>query len=258
MVHFRREPLIHIGLRRKHSNRMFRGLAIQAKMLIPAIFHTNTTKSKLCDRLLPAFLSLRNIHGSTDLHYMDAVVGMENLPLAYEPLKDVKPLPMIAVGISCFGMCVYRSQLFHYNLSEAVLPRSELNMNSLITSNTITIRVRYVEADAMGYLHHSRYLQYFEMGRIELMRAMGGSYAEMEKSGHFFVVAKAGIRFRAPARFDEELTLTTRIVRRSHVRFDHGYELKRGETLIAEGTTTIACVGRDGQLQVMPAEIHPK
>src|SRR5256885_1549648 len=76
--------------------------------------------------------------------------------------------------------------------------------------HTISIRVRYPEVDAMGYLHHSRYLQYFEMGRIELLRSIGHSYADFEKAGLLFVVVKVEVRYRAPARYDEELTLITR------------------------------------------------
>jgi acyl-CoA thioester hydrolase len=114
------------------------------------------------------------------------------------------------------------------------------------------IRVRYPEVDAMGYLHHSRYLQYFEMGRVELLRAAGIAYADLEREGIFFVVVKAEVKYKVPARYDEELTLITRVARQTHVRIDHTYELRRGETILAEGATTIACVGRDGQLQQIP------
>lgn len=117
---------------------------------------------------------------------------------------------------------------------------------------TITIRVRYPEVDAMGYLHHSRYFQYFEMGRVELLRAAGHSYAEIERRGILFVVVKVECKYKAPARYDEELSLTTRVVRQTHVRIDHAYELRRGETLLAEAQTTIACVGRDGQVMQIP------
>ena len=117
---------------------------------------------------------------------------------------------------------------------------------------TITIRVRYPEVDAMGYLHHSRYIQYFEIGRIELLRQLGHSYADLERQGVFFVVVKLECRYKAPARYDEELLLTTRMSRQTHVRIDHAYELRRGSTLLAEATSTIACVGREGQLQVIP------
>ena len=121
-----------------------------------------------------------------------------------------------------------------------------------MTEQTIDIRVRYPEVDPMGCVHHSRYLQYFELGRVELLRAMGYAYAELERQGVYFVVVKAEIRYRATARYDEELTLTTRVARQTTVRIDHAYELKRDGTLLAEGSTTIACVDKSGQLQQIP------
>jgi acyl-CoA thioester hydrolase len=121
--------------------------------------------------------------------------------------------------------------------------------------HTIAIRVRYPEVDAMGYLHHSRYLQYFEIGRVELLRSLGVSYADLEQQGIFFVVTRAEVRYRSPAKYDQELTLTTRVARRTSVRFDHEYTLRHGETLVAEAATTIACVGRDGQVIAIPDSI---
>jgi acyl-CoA thioester hydrolase len=104
----------------------------------------------------------------------------------------------------------------------------------------------------MGVLHHSIFLQYFEMGRVELLRAVGFRYADLEREGIFFAVTKVEVKYRAPARYDDELTLTTRVVRQTHVRIDHTYELRRGETLIAEAATTIACLDRDGQVSTIP------
>jgi acyl-CoA thioester hydrolase len=125
-------------------------------------------------------------------------------------------------------------------------------MDHTPAEQTITIRVRYPEVDAMGYLHHSRYLQYFEIGRVELLRSIGFSYAELERQGVFFVVVKVECRYRAPARYDEELQLTTRVQRQTHVRIDHTYELKRGDMLLAEAATTIACVDREGKVCQIP------
>ena len=126
-----------------------------------------------------------------------------------------------------------------------------------MTEQTIPIRVRYPECDPMGYLHHSVFLQYFEMGRVELLRRLGFSYADLERDGVFFVVAKVEVKYKAPARYDEELQLTTRIVRQTTVRIDHAYELRRGPTLLAEATTTIACVDRDGQVRQIPENLLP-
>jgi acyl-CoA thioester hydrolase len=123
------------------------------------------------------------------------------------------------------------------------------------TELIIPIRVRYSEVDAMGYLHHSRFFQYFEMGRVELLRACGHSYADLERRQIYFVVVKAECTFRAPARHDEQLHLTTRIERQTAVRIDHVYELKRQETVLAVAKTTIACVDAEGKLREIPAEL---
>ena len=124
-----------------------------------------------------------------------------------------------------------------------------------LSQHSIVIRVRYPEVDAMGYVHHSRYLQYFEMGRVELLRSQGFAYADLERAGIFFVVAKAEIRYKAPARYDEELTLITRLVKQTAVRLDHQYELRLGEIILAECSTTIACVERQAVLQAIPPEL---
>lgn len=125
----------------------------------------------------------------------------------------------------------------------------------MLTEHQITFRVRYPEVDPMGVVHHSRFFQYFEMGRVELLRASGISYAELEMAGVLFVVAKVECKYKAPARYDEELTLTTRVVKQTHVRIDHEYELRRGTTLLAQASSTIACVDRQGQLREIPDEV---
>ncbi len=124
-----------------------------------------------------------------------------------------------------------------------------------LPTQTITLRVRYPEVDAMGYVHHSRYLQYFELGRVELLRSLGHAYADLERAGVFFVVTKAEVTYRAPAGYDDELQLTTTVVRRTHVRFDHAYQLRRDGKLLAEGKTTIACVDREGQVIQIPESL---
>jgi len=118
----------------------------------------------------------------------------------------------------------------------------------------IELRVRYAETDKMGYVHHSRYAVYFEMGRTELLRACGVSYREMEDSGAFFVVAKMEIRFLAPARYDDELRLLTQTTRLTRARIEHDYKLyrKSDNRLLTEAHTVLACVDRTGQVIVIP------
>ena len=79
-------------------------------------------------------------------------------------------------------------------------------------SHTITIRVRYSETDQMGFVYYGQYAAYFEVGRVETMRALGLSYASLEKDhGVFLPVVNAQMRFVRPAQYDDELKVVTEI-----------------------------------------------
>lgn len=119
-------------------------------------------------------------------------------------------------------------------------------------SGDVAIRVRYAETDRMGLLHHANYLVYFEQGRTELLRGQGLAYRDLEDQGYLLVLTKAEVRYRRPARYDDLLTLRTTVVKTTAVRIDHRYELFRDGLLLAEGTTTLACVDREGRPQALP------
>ncbi len=121
-----------------------------------------------------------------------------------------------------------------------------------MTSGEITIRVRYAETDRMGLLHHANYLIYFEQGRTELLRAHGLSYKDLEDQGYLLVLTKIEVKYRWPARYDDLLTLKTTVIRTTTVRIDHRYELFCEGRLLAEGTSTLACIDRDGRPQALP------
>jgi acyl-CoA thioester hydrolase len=125
----------------------------------------------------------------------------------------------------------------------------------MIREHHISFRVRYPECDPMGVVHHSVFFHYFEMGRVELLRANGVSYAQLEQQGVLFVVVKVECKYKAPARYDDELTLLTKVARQTPVRIDHEYILRRGDTVLAEAKTTIACVDRAGVIQEIPAQL---
>ena len=120
----------------------------------------------------------------------------------------------------------------------------------------ITIRVRYAETDRMGLLHHANYLVYFEQGRTELLRSCGLAYKDLEDQGYLLVLTRADVRYRSPARYDDLLTLRTTVVRTTAVRIDHRYELLREGVLLAEGSTTLACVDREGRVQALPDSLR--
>lgn len=119
----------------------------------------------------------------------------------------------------------------------------------------LQFRVRYCETDSMGVVHHANYINWFEMGRIELFREEGGNYRRMEQMGLFFVIADVQVKYRKAAYFDDELTLETAIVSPGPVKLIHQYRLFREQTLIAEGKTTLACVDRKGIPQRIPADL---
>jgi acyl-CoA thioester hydrolase len=122
-------------------------------------------------------------------------------------------------------------------------------MSRSIQSHETEIRVRYVETDAMGFLHHSNYLSYFEVARTELFRAQGGDYRDMERRGHFLVVVKAEVHYRQPARYDDVLKVKVSIARITPAKLEHDYQITRGGELITTGKTLLACVDREGKVQ---------
>lgn len=119
-------------------------------------------------------------------------------------------------------------------------------------SQEIAIRVRYAETDRMGLLHHANYLVYFEQGRTELLRSMGYSYKDLEDQGFLLVLTRIEVRYKAPARYDDLLTLRTTVTRTTAVRIEHKYEVFREGVVITEGETTLASVDRDGRIQALP------
>ena len=128
----------------------------------------------------------------------------------------------------------------------------------MLTEHTVEFRVRYAETDAMGYVHHSNYFTYFEMGRTEMLRASGGDYRQMEEDGLFLVVVRIGCRFHRPARFDDVLTLVTKVDRVGMAKIEHQYQLLRGHELLAEANSVLACVDREGHVRRVPESLQMK
>jgi acyl-CoA thioester hydrolase len=116
----------------------------------------------------------------------------------------------------------------------------------------IEIRVRYQETDGQGHVHHANYLTWFELGRVELLRAMGHSYRELEEAGIYLVVADSSLRYYLPAFFDDILRVRTTTVRAKGARIEHRYEVMRGDELLAEGATTVACIDKSGRVSRLP------
>ena len=126
----------------------------------------------------------------------------------------------------------------------------------MIREHDLEIRVRYQETDAMGVLHHANYFTYFEMGRTELLRANGKSYRDLEDGGLLMVIVKIGCNYRRPARYDDVLRLHTVTTRVTAAKIEHEYQMYRGDELLCEGHSTLACVDREGRVQRVPEWLH--
>ena len=117
------------------------------------------------------------------------------------------------------------------------------------------LRVRYAETDAMAVAHHANYPVWFEVGRSELMQTLGLPYSEVEAAGYYFMLSRLEVSYRAAARYDELLTLTTRIEAVQSRAVTFGYTLRRGETLVATGVTQHIITDKAYKIARIPDEI---
>ena len=120
------------------------------------------------------------------------------------------------------------------------------------------VRVRYGETDQMGVVYHAEYLVYCEIGRTELIRDLGFPYAEMERQGVMLAVTDASLRFHAPARYDDRLTVETRLtdVGSRAVSFDYVItHAVTGARLVSARTRLIA-LDRAGRLTTIPTDMR--
>ena len=119
----------------------------------------------------------------------------------------------------------------------------------------VKLRVRYAETDQMGVVYHANHFVWFEVGRVEFLRQLGFSYREMEANDACFIaVVDARCRYKAPAKYDDEVIVRTHLknVRESLVHF--GYELVRVSdgVLLAEGETTHIVTDAEMKVRAIP------
>jgi acyl-CoA thioester hydrolase len=119
----------------------------------------------------------------------------------------------------------------------------------------VRLRVRYAETDQMGVVYHANHFIWFEVGRVEFLRQLGFSYRDMERNdGCSIAVVDARCRYRAPARYDDEIIVRTRLknVRDSAVHF--AYELVRASdgVLLADGETVHLVTDSEMKVREIP------
>jgi acyl-CoA thioester hydrolase len=119
--------------------------------------------------------------------------------------------------------------------------------------------VRYAETDAQGIVHHANYLIWFEEGRSDHLRQKGLCYSDMERSGFFVVVAEAQVQYKAPAFYEDRITIETTLQRARGKILEFTYRaLNQAGTTLAEGRTLHVVLGADRRPVSLPAAVLAK
>lgn len=124
----------------------------------------------------------------------------------------------------------------------------------------VQYRVIYGDTDSGGVMYNANYLRLVEIGRTELMRNWALSYSEMEQQGIILPVTESYLRYKAPARYDDLLTIATSLAELKFVSCRFHYRIIREEEgyeqLLAKGFTNHACINRQGKLMPFPDNIR--
>jgi acyl-CoA thioester hydrolase len=120
---------------------------------------------------------------------------------------------------------------------------------------TTRLRVRYAETDQMGIVYYANYLVWFEIGRTDLCRQHGFAYRDMEQQdGLYIMVAETRCRYKAPAHYDEQILVRTRLrsVRKRVLVFTYEVYREDDNMLLAEGETVHVITDREGHPRALP------
>jgi acyl-CoA thioester hydrolase len=120
------------------------------------------------------------------------------------------------------------------------------------------LRVRYADVDAMGWVYYAHYLGWFEIGRAEMLRAMGRTYRDVELAGTRLPVLEAACRYFEGARYDDSVVLETGVaeLHRASVRFGYHVVRESDARLLASGTTLHCFLGADGRAGRPPEDLR--
>jgi len=127
-----------------------------------------------------------------------------------------------------------------------------------VVKNTTTVRIRYADTDQMRFVYNGKYLEFFEVGRTELIRELGMSYKQFEESGFLLPVYDAYIRYHSPAFYDEVLEIESILNTKPMAKLKIEYNIRVGERLIASGYTQHAFVSTKTGRPVRSPELFNK
>ena len=125
---------------------------------------------------------------------------------------------------------------------------------------TSEFRVRYAETDQMGVVYHANYLVWCEVGRTDLIRELGLPYAQLERDGVLLAVAEAGMRFHAPARYDDRIRVETTVsdVRSRTVTFEYRIFNADTDARLVTASTTLIALDRESRPTRLPDDLRQR
>ncbi|MCC6636858.1 MAG: acyl-CoA thioesterase [Ignavibacteriaceae bacterium] len=127
-----------------------------------------------------------------------------------------------------------------------------------MVKNITTVRIRYADTDQMRFVYNGKYLEFFEVGRTELIRELGMSYKQFEEFGFLLPVYDAYIRYHSPAFYDEVLEIESILNTKPMAKLKIEYNIRVGERLIASGYTQHAFVSTKTGRPVRSPELFNK
>jgi acyl-CoA thioester hydrolase len=111
----------------------------------------------------------------------------------------------------------------------------------------VRVTVRYAETDMMGIVYHANYLPWFEVGRTTLLKEIGVPYRRLEEEGFRLPVLEVSAKYLRPAVYDDTVEIVSTVKERPLLRIRIEYEVRRGDELLATGSTLHAFVDRQGR-----------
>ena len=130
--------------------------------------------------------------------------------------------------------------------------------NAAPVTSEVEFRVRYAETDQMQVVYHANYLVWCEIGRTDLIRRLGTSYADIERQGIALAVVDASLRYHAAARYEDIVRVRTTLVdaRSRSVTFEYTIENADTGARLVTARTTLASINGEGKLVAMPEHIR--
>jgi acyl-CoA thioester hydrolase len=127
-----------------------------------------------------------------------------------------------------------------------------------MVSNIASVRVRYADTDKMQFVYNGKYLEYFEVGRTELLRSIGLPYSNIEKIGYQLPLIEAGLKYKNPAFYDDILNIEAKLEGLYSAKVHISYEIRREEdnSLIVTGFTTHMFIKLETKKPTKPPQIY--